>query len=538
MKGQLRTFQERIYKSLKKRATSLEIGHGRELKKYYQEHERNQKRSYKVSSTQKLIKQLHKSQFAFIADFHTFEHNCKNLIRIMGKLLEKIHHSELILGLELIQFEHQKYLDAYLSGDITEREFIELINYKETWRFPWIHYQEVLSFLKKNKIRALALNSEGTLIQRDQLAAELIVESSLLHPTALHLVFFGELHVSESKLPKIVNKLYAGECSYTIIHQNLDTLYWNMETKLRKNAVIEFNGHEFSLQTSPPWIKYESMVYWYETLDDDPDYDLHEYIIHNGIKTFSEGHIHSFAKLSFQTAKIFKLDKILTRKMLEDFNLNDYDDLELIEGMISNSLKGKAKSFNLFLLGNNTSFKVFSTNRYFLPSYSANRLTYLSGMHLFYCLSRQLLINVDRLQIHPDRTLSFNFIVATAIWGYLTSKVYNPHRKCDLYRDHLLSYKKTNGPVRKAFLNILDTEKSIITITKNLNQTQFYDLAKKYGHFIADYIFERIRQGNQVDLEFVDLIFPDKFLNKNFCKKIQEELFPNKQYKLHKKRFF
>ena len=54
------------------------------------------------------------------------------------------------------------------------------------------------------------------------------------------------------------------------------------------DKVLKFNKREYILLTSAPWLKYESQIYWYEHLSEDPEFDIHEYIIENGALNFSE----------------------------------------------------------------------------------------------------------------------------------------------------------------------------------------------------------------------------------------------------------
>ena len=60
-----------------------------------------------------------------------------------------------------------------------------------------------------------------------------------------------------------------------------------MEDQKQHHRIIKFNSSEFSLQSAPPWLKYESMLYWYEHLVEDPDFDIHNYIIETGKKVFN-----------------------------------------------------------------------------------------------------------------------------------------------------------------------------------------------------------------------------------------------------------
>ena len=53
-------------------------------------------------------------------------------------------------------------------------EFLEAINYQESWRFPWGHYREIFKFAQSEDIPIIALNSSGSLLERDKHAASLI----------------------------------------------------------------------------------------------------------------------------------------------------------------------------------------------------------------------------------------------------------------------------------------------------------------------------------------------------------------------------
>ncbi|CAN0336872.1 unnamed protein product, partial [Chrysoparadoxa australica] len=167
-------------------------------------------------------------------------------------------------------------------------EFLEEIDYHKSWRFPWSYYRPFFEMARKHNLQIVALNSDGTLEERDLRAAETIGEALKKNPNERFLILFGELHIVPNKLPARLEKI-AGDLieNYraTIIHQNLDEVFWKIhEVEIEKhNQIVKFGDLEFSLQTAPPWIKYESMIYWYENLSDDPEFELHDYILNTGI---------------------------------------------------------------------------------------------------------------------------------------------------------------------------------------------------------------------------------------------------------------
>ena len=72
--------------------------------------------------------------------------------------------------MEIVHQKNQEEITRYLNGTITELEFLEGINYHESWRFPWNHYKTFFDLAKKKNFEIIALNSEGTLKERDEIA--------------------------------------------------------------------------------------------------------------------------------------------------------------------------------------------------------------------------------------------------------------------------------------------------------------------------------------------------------------------------------
>lgn len=246
----------------------------------------------------------------YLGDFHSFDQSGRNFERLLRQIVES--KKNLCIGIEFVHSEQQYSIDAYLSGDITELEFLDVIEYCENWQFPWHHYKRFFDIAKKHKIEIVALNSFGSLQERDEFAAIKIAEYYKEFPNTLQIVLFGELHIMPNKLPQKVNSKSIPEINQVIIHQNLDEVYWKL--KDTNEVIISFSQNEFSLQTSPPWIKYESMIYWYENIDEDPDFETREIVIHKGLKSFTDSTNENFIfllKIICQRPNSFFLKMIL-----------------------------------------------------------------------------------------------------------------------------------------------------------------------------------------------------------------------------------
>ena len=68
--------------------------------------------------------------------------------------------------MEFIQRPFQPALDAYISGAITEREFLKRAEYFDRWGFDYRLYRPIFSFAKEHGIPMVALNAERELAEK------------------------------------------------------------------------------------------------------------------------------------------------------------------------------------------------------------------------------------------------------------------------------------------------------------------------------------------------------------------------------------
>ncbi|MGC8867116.1 MAG: ChaN family lipoprotein, partial [Elusimicrobiales bacterium] len=101
-------------------------------------------------------KMLHRSDIVYIGETHTstFSHSVQlEVIRMMYEKNKKI-----CVGFEMLNKTLQPWLDKYLTGEISEDEFLNGINWEKEWGFDFSLYRPIFSFVKDNKLKALALN--------------------------------------------------------------------------------------------------------------------------------------------------------------------------------------------------------------------------------------------------------------------------------------------------------------------------------------------------------------------------------------------
>lgn len=503
--------QKNLYRYMKTKALGLETDQSNDLKAYQKAQFKLSQRSFEIVSPKSLTSRLQQSQLIFVGDFHSFDQSSRNMHRILRELEKK--GPSLTLGVEFVSHEHQDQVDSFCQGHITELEFLEAIDYKNSWRFPWHHYKKFFQLAKEKQLKVLALNSEGSLQKRDLFASQVIANYFQEKPETSLAVFFGELHIIPDKLPQKVKNILP-QTKMTIIHQNLDEVFWKIsrikesqnnkgELKSDTDIIVKFNDEEYALQTSPPWTKYESMIYWYENLVEDPDFEIHEYILETGL-SFNSTVPDTFVFLTKKLIDILKFN--ITYEEIENFNLYDHQKMNIIEKRLT-TLEPTFKNFCKKLLMRGRSFRLPFKNDFYCSSYSVNRMAFLCGLHLQSLLLNNKRDNFDSLY-YKGQFERFGYLIKQMAMAYFCTKLLNPYRKCDHYEDIKIKIKTLkNKPIARnvkdeSDINVLTITKEILEARskpnfknsikiklKNLDGISLYYVARLCGYSLGDLLY-------------------------------------------------
>jgi uncharacterized iron-regulated protein len=542
-----KNLQRKIYEYMKHKAYSYEGPLSPEFRKYRLNQQKHSTRKFKPARIQDLVHAIEQSHVVYLGDFHSFDQSSKNLERLL-KILMK-HKQKLSLGVEFVHEVHQEQIDQYLNHHLTEMEFLEAIDYKESWRFPWTYYQVFFELARNHKIEIIALNSPGRLIERDQKASQLIADHLHDKKDAIMLVLFGEYHIVPNKLPALVAKKMNPELRQTIIHQNLDDVYWKLKQskitpKMSLGSLVQFNEFEFSLQTSPPWIKYESMIYWYENFIEDPNFDMHEYLLDTGFLAFNSSVPDTFHYLTKAIAESLGLK---SNYPFDDFNIYDHQKLKLIEKKISSLRPVSIRQLYEHYLYKGKKFKLPGSRTYYCSSYSINRISYLAGFQLFDFIGTKQRVDYEDQLLKGNVSAKFIFLTCRFAMGYLSSKIINPFLKCDLYQDYLVALqspktskqKKNNLRLVKKIID--DSEDNSLDLKSSLKGKSILVIhycSEAIGHMIADLLYDRqLKTQHKNALKVIELITKIDTEESRFVE-IMKLLKPRTGFKSLKKRLF
>ncbi len=103
-----------------------------------------------------IVPQLAEKRVVFVGEIHDrFDHHLAQLA-----LIRALHalHAELAIGMEYFQTSAQQYLDAYVTGKLDEKTFLQKTQYFERWGFDYRLYRPIMKYARENGIPLVALN--------------------------------------------------------------------------------------------------------------------------------------------------------------------------------------------------------------------------------------------------------------------------------------------------------------------------------------------------------------------------------------------
>jgi hypothetical protein len=241
------------------------------LSRYYLQYKNEFTGRWRSSHKDELINEVRGARIVMLGDYHTLRQSQRTLLRILREVVpggRKVH-----LGLEMIHSAHQGHLDRYQAEEMNRTEFLRAVNYSATWGFPWGGYGEILEFARSHSIPVHGLNVAGSgdgpgLRKRDRHAARLLAGLVTEYPDDLVVVVFGDLHLAAGHLPRqtvsALRKVGVEKVEPLVIFQNSRTLFWKLHRRRlqHKVDVVRLGRNRFCINSTPPWVKLHSSVFW------------------------------------------------------------------------------------------------------------------------------------------------------------------------------------------------------------------------------------------------------------------------------------
>ncbi|PIS46528.1 MAG: hypothetical protein COT17_08120 [Elusimicrobia bacterium CG08_land_8_20_14_0_20_51_18] len=112
-----------------------------------------------------LQERLEAADALYIGESHDqAECHIAQLKAIMG--LNEVRQGKVAVGFEMLNSTLQPILDEYAEGKISDEEFLEKANWKKEWGFDFKLYEPIFSYIRRNKLKALALNVPRKIVSK------------------------------------------------------------------------------------------------------------------------------------------------------------------------------------------------------------------------------------------------------------------------------------------------------------------------------------------------------------------------------------
>lgn len=383
------------------------------LKSFEKAYEAEFKKAWRVSDRGELLQAIEQARLVFMGDFHALHQSQKTHLRILKNLDSK----NIQVAIECVEAKHQKTLDKFIEGKMSDKDFLKTIEWKKSWGFPWEHYRPFFRWAQKHKIKVYALNiatrkiNSKTLKQRDVFAAKKMAEIYKLSPKKQMIVIYGDLHLAESHLIGAVKKTSLAKLPRLTLFQNSEKIYFEMLEKEIEDKVdvIRLSKNKFCLQNVPPWVKWQNYLLFLEEHFDknlDEELDLTD-IVARYVKLICED-------LSLPV----KTDHFSV------MGLNDRS----FGNSLEKKLTTKEKQFIQSWIEDGRSFYVPSLSIGFLARASVNNAAHLAMAIVFSDLN-----SYRQIPSHlPQDFVRLIWLEAAAYFG---SKLVNPKRKTNTLID-------------------------------------------------------------------------------------------------------
>ena len=233
----------------------------------------------RVSNHDEMLEVIHRSNNIYVGDYHTCNQSQRSFLRILKSVIKD--DDNFIIGMELIHARYQKVLDSYLSGRISEPQFLKRVKLKEHWVFDlWDNFKPIFDFCRYHNIRMFAIDAaeDGSDVRtRDASTARLIASVIEKDPSKKLFVFIGDLHISPSHLPSLFQremKKRSIKRNDLILYQNVESIYWKLADKGIEHRVeiVRMPDGNFCRMHTPPVICQRSYLNWLEHEEGEIDY--------------------------------------------------------------------------------------------------------------------------------------------------------------------------------------------------------------------------------------------------------------------------
>lgn len=109
-----------------------------------------------------LAERMRQARLILVGEAHNKKHDHDMQLAVIRTLHEAGWN--IAIGMEMFGVKEQASLDRWVTGGISEREFIPI--YKRNWMVPWPNYRDILIYAREHKIPVIGINVEREVVHQ------------------------------------------------------------------------------------------------------------------------------------------------------------------------------------------------------------------------------------------------------------------------------------------------------------------------------------------------------------------------------------
>ena len=117
-----------------------------------------------LSGLDGLVETLASKRVVYVGESHDRYEDHLNQLSVIRGLHEK--DIPLAIGMEFFQQPFQPHIDAFIAGEIGEKEMLRRTDYFERWRYDYRLYRPILRYARDHGIPVIALNIEREITEK------------------------------------------------------------------------------------------------------------------------------------------------------------------------------------------------------------------------------------------------------------------------------------------------------------------------------------------------------------------------------------
>jgi hypothetical protein len=217
----------------------------------------------------------------WVGDYHALHKSQMYVSSLLNEVARQ--KKNVALAVEPIFAKNQDVLDRWMSGKISEQDFLERIRYHEEWGCDWTGFKAIFETARNLGIPVHGVdcpprNDMRRIGTRDFGVARHIARLVKDDPERALIVVFGESHLAANHLPKQLRNILEPDrvrLRQTMILQNIDPIYWRLQESGEGNArAVQVRDDCYCVFNATPIEKYESFrQYLHKCIEEDSSGD-------------------------------------------------------------------------------------------------------------------------------------------------------------------------------------------------------------------------------------------------------------------------